>query len=181
MGPRNLELAGRIADGWLGIFFAPEHAAVQLDPIRVGLAERAEPPTADFDFVASAHAIAGDDPTGAVDQLRDQAALYLGGMGSRRQNFYQQHAHRLGFAEQATEVQDLYLAGKLRDAAAAVPDEFITSTSLIGSRERLRDRLQAYAQVGITTLAITPGGNMQQRVHTLRTIAQAAEDAGVVA
>jgi F420-dependent oxidoreductase-like protein len=189
IGPRNLRLAGEIADGWLAIFLSPEHAADQLAEVRAGrlvqsrTADRpdgAEDPAGGggpggFDVVASVPLVVGDDPAACAELIRPYAALYIGGMGSREQNFYHALAVRMGYEPAARTVQDHYLAGRYRDAAAAVPFAFIDQTSLLGSRERIADRLRAYADAGVTTLSVTPfaGG-----VEALRTVAEAAERAG---
>jgi F420-dependent oxidoreductase-like protein len=179
VGPRNLELAGEIADGWLAVFFAPEFAADHLAHIAAGQAAagRIE---AGFDVVASVPVVIGADVAGAAELVRWYAALYLGGMGSRKQNFYNQLAVRMGYGEAAEKVQDLYLAKRQRDAAAAVPLEFIDRTALIGPVDRVADRLRAYADAGVTTLAVslfvTDSGS---GIETLRQVAQAYDRAGV--
>ena len=188
VGPKNLELAGEIADGWLAIFFAPEHAAESTDHIAAGRAKRAaregDRPTP-FDVVPTVPVVVGGD--GSPDELRacaeplsHYAALYVGGMGSREQNFYNQLAVRMGYEEAAATVQDLYLDRKHREAAAAVPFEFIDRTSLIGPKERIRDRLPAYAEAGVTTLAVASyGGPLEERVATLQTLAGALDESGL--
>jgi F420-dependent oxidoreductase-like protein len=183
-GPRNLALTGEIADGWLAIFFSPEHAALSLDPIRAARAASgrgpADDPLAGFDVVASVPVSVADDVATAADPLRNYAALYVGGMGSRDQNFYNALARRMGFDEAATRVQDLYLDHRPRDAAAAVPVGFIDATSLIGPVERVRDRLVAFAEAGVTTLSITPAaGTFDGRLRLLRDVADALDRAGV--
>ncbi|HYJ75154.1 MAG TPA: LLM class F420-dependent oxidoreductase [Kineosporiaceae bacterium] len=185
-GPRNLALTGEIADGWLGIFFSPEHGALSLDPIRTARAAAGKgteaDPLAGFDVVSSTPVSVADDVAAAADPLRPYAALYVGGMGSREQNFYNALARRMGFDDAAQQVQDLYLDRKPRDAAAAVPVEFIDATSLIGPIERIRDRLVAYAEAGVTTLSITPTARtLEQRLQLLRDMADALEASGVAA
>src|SRR5690606_10538008 len=131
VGPKNLELAGERADGWLAVFYAPDHAAEPLAAIRRGR-ERAGAGLDDFAVVPTVPVVVGDDPRRCADLIRPYAALYVGGMGSRKQNFYNALAVRMGYADAAAEVQDLYLSGRPRDAAAAVPYEFIDATSLLG-------------------------------------------------
>jgi F420-dependent oxidoreductase-like protein len=184
VGPKNLALTGGIADGWLAIFFSPEHAALSLDPIRSARSAsgRGTPqdPLAGFDVVASVPVSVADDVAAAAAPLRAYAALYVGGMGSREQNFYTALARRMGFAEAAGTVQDLYLDHRPRDAAAAVPLEFIDATSLIGPMDRIRDRLVAFAEVGVTTLSITPTArDLEGRLRLLREVAEALDAAGV--
>jgi F420-dependent oxidoreductase-like protein len=179
IGPRNLQLAGEIADGWLAIFFAPEHAAGQLAQVREG-GTAAGRDLAGFDVVPSVPVVVGEDPAACAELVRWYAALYVGGMGSKKQNFYHQLAVRMGFGEAADRVQDLYLAGRHRDAAAAVPIEFIDQTSLLGSRERIADRMVSFAEAGVTTLSVSLfAADVESGVSTLRAVAEAAESAGL--
>ena len=179
VGPKNLELAGEIADGWLAIFFAPEHAPVSTDHIAEGR-KRAGRDDQPFDVVASVPVVLGDDVAACAEPLRAYAALYVGGMGSKEQNFYNRLAVRMGYEEAAARVQELYLARQHRDAAAAVPIEFVDRTSLLGPKERIRDRLTAYAEAGVTTLALTPyAPTLDGRIATLRALAEALDDSGL--
>lgn len=176
IGPRNLRLAGEIADGWLAIFFSPEHAADQLAKVATGRGGD----LAGFDVVAGVPVVVGDDVPGCAELVRWYVALYVGGMGSREQNFYHAWVSRMGYAAAAAEIQDLYLAGRHRDAAAAVPLELIDQTSLLGGRQRIADRLRAYAQAGVTTLSVVLfAADAETGRQTLRTVAEAAELAGV--
>ncbi|TDD98066.1 LLM class F420-dependent oxidoreductase [Jiangella asiatica] len=179
IGPRNLELTGEIADGWLGVFFAPEHAAESLDRLRAGR-EKAGVTLDGFDIVPTVPVAVGDDPEACAAPIRAYSALYLGGMGSREQNFYNALAVRMGFGDAARTVQDLFLERKHREAAAAVPLEFVDRTALIGPPERIRDRLHAYAESGVTTLSVAAhAGDLDTRVATLRTVAEALDAAGL--
>jgi F420-dependent oxidoreductase-like protein len=179
VGPKNLELTGEVADGWLGIFFAPEHAAESLDHVRAGRA-KAGKDMSGFDVVPTVPVVFGDDLDACAEPLRHYAALYVGGMGSREQNFYNRLAVRMGYGDAAAQVQDLYLAKQHRNAAAAVPFEFIDRTSLIGPVERVRDRLAAYAESGVTTLSVASfAGSLEQRVGALRTLADALDASGL--
>ena len=173
VGPKNLQLAGEIADGWLAVFFAPEFAADQLAEIATGRS-RAPAPRSGFDVVASVPLSVGPDPRACADPIRPMAALYVGGMGSREQNFYNRLAVRMGFDEAAEAVQDLYLARRHRDAMAAVPYEFIDATSLLGPRDRLTDKLTALADAGVTTCAVAPvGRSLEEKLHALGVVAEA--------
>src|SRR3954447_15826993 len=177
-GPRNLALTGEIADGWLGIFFSPEHRDLSLGPIpdaRAGAGKgTGDDPLDGFDVVSSTPVSIAPDVVTAAEPICPYAALYVGGMGSREQNFYNALARRMGFDEAAERVQDLYLDRKPRDAAAAVPLEFLDATSLLGPVERIRDRLAAYAEAGVTTLSITPAARtLEERVQVLRNVAGA--------
>ena len=133
-----------------------------------------------FDVVPTVPLSIGDDVSAAADPLRGYAALYVGGMGSREQNFYNQIARRMGFEREAAEIQDLFLGRQQREAAAAVPFEFIDRTALLGSVERMAERIQALAAAGVTTLNISGyGASQEQRVATLRAVAEALDKAGV--
>ncbi|AEB45695.1 LLM class F420-dependent oxidoreductase [Micromonospora maris] len=179
VGPKNLELAGEIADGWLAIFYAPEYAQEQLASVTAGRA-RAGKELAGFDVVPSVPVVVGDDVASCAELVRWYAALYVGGMGSREQNFYNQLATRMGYGDAAREVQDLYLAKRQRDAAAAVPLEFIDRTSLLGPKERIAERMREYAEAGVTTLSVTLFvADRDSGVQTLRTVAEALELSGV--
>jgi alkanesulfonate monooxygenase SsuD/methylene tetrahydromethanopterin reductase-like flavin-dependent oxidoreductase (luciferase family) len=133
-----------------------------------------------FDVVPSVPVVVGDDPVACAELVRWYTALYLGGMGSREQNFYHRQASRMGFGDAAREVQDLYLAGRHRDAAAAVPYAFIDRTSLLGPAERIADRMRAYADSGVTTLSVSLFvADADTGVATLRTVVEAASRAGL--
>src|SRR4051794_9921548 len=180
VGPKNLELTGEIADGWLAVFFSPEHAATHLEHLAAGRAKAGHDGLAGFDVVPTVPMSVGDDVGACAEPIRPYAALYVGGMGSREQNFYNALARRMGYDEAAQRVQDLYLDRKPRDAAAAVPLEFLDATSLLGPVERIRDRLAAYAEAGVTTLSITPAARtLEERLQVLRNVADALEAAGV--
>jgi F420-dependent oxidoreductase-like protein len=183
VGPANSRLAGEIADGWLGLFFAPDDAAGALDPLREGrrrAGHSGPDPLVGFDVAPTVPVSIADDLDEAADRLRPWTALYLGGMGSRRQNFYNALARRMGYEQAAQRVQDLYLDGRQREAAAAVPRELIDRTCLTGSIERIADRMHAYAESGVTTLSVTPYAPTQaDRLDTLRQVAQALEAQGL--
>ncbi|MBM7494937.1 F420-dependent oxidoreductase-like protein [Micromonospora luteifusca] len=179
VGPKNLELAGEIADGWLAVFYAPEFAEEQLASVRAGRAKVGKE-LAGFDVVPSVPVVIGDDVASCAELVRWYAALYVGGMGSREQNFYNQLATRMGYGDAARDVQDLYLAKRQRDAAAAVPMEFIDRTSLLGPKERIAERMREYAAAGVTTLSVTLFvADRDSGVQTLRTVAEALDLSGV--
>jgi F420-dependent oxidoreductase-like protein len=179
VGPRNLELAGEIADGWLAIFYSPEFAAEQHANIAAGRAKVGKDMTG-FDVVANVPVVIGDDVDSCAELVRNYAALYVGGMGSRKQNFYNQLATRMGYGDAAREVQDLYLAKRHRDAAAAIPMEFIDRTSLLGPVDRIADRMRAYADAGVTTLStVLFVGDAEDGVRVLRQLSEAYAKSGV--
>ncbi|WP_380284318.1 LLM class F420-dependent oxidoreductase [Kitasatospora purpeofusca] len=183
IGPKNLEQTGEIADGWLGIFFDPAHAALSLDPLKAGRAKAGAEPGREFDGfdVCPTVAIAvGEDIEAGVDSQRAYTALYIGGMGSKEKNFYNQLARRMGYEQAADEVQERYLARDYAGAGAAVPRDLIDATSLIGDTARIADRMQAYADAGVTTLTLAPAGfTLDERIAALRTGVEALERAGL--
>jgi F420-dependent oxidoreductase-like protein len=179
VGPKNLELAGEIADGWLAVFYAPEFAAEQLASVAAGR-QRAGATLAGFDVVPAVPVVVGDDVESCAELVRWYAALYVGGMGSRQQNFYNQLATRMGYGDAAREVQELYLSKRQREAAAAVPLEFIDRTSLLGPPERIAARMRDFAAAGVTTLSVTLFvADVDSGVQTLRRVAEAFDAAGV--
>lgn len=178
VGPKNLELAGEIADGWLGVFFAPEYAQEQLARVAAGRAKVGK--TLDgFDVVPTVPVVFGDNVEACAELVRPYVALYVGGMGSREQNFYNALAARMGYPAEAREVQELYLAKRHRDAAAALPLELVDRTSLLGPVERVAERLRRYADAGVTTLAALHFGDADSGSRTLDQLAEALERSGV--
>lgn len=179
IGPRNLALCGEIADGWLAIFFSPEHAGELMQPLREGR-EKAGLTMDGFDVVPTVPVVLGDDPARCADPVRFYSALYVGGMGSKDRNFYHQLACRLGYEEAADRIQESYLARDYDAAMAAVPFEFMDSTSLLGPHDRVRDRLSAYADAGVTTLTLgLYAGTLEERVATLREMADILDESGL--
>ena len=180
IGPKNLQQTGEIADGALVIFFAPEHAeATTLGSLRAGR-EKAGKTLDGFDLVPTVPLAVGEDVRGLADQFRPYTALYVGGMGSAKQNFYNKLAQRMGYEKEAAEIQEKYLAGDKEGAAAAIPHELIDSTTLLGPVERIADRMKAYAEAGVTTLSLTPAGfTLEERVAGLRAGVEALERAGL--
>lgn len=180
-GPRNLELTGEIADGWLAVFFSADFAREQLDRIAAGR-ERAGKTMDGFDVVATAPLVVGEDVAACADPVRPYTALYLGGMGSREQNFYNNLAVRMGYADQAAEVQQRYLSRDYDGAAAAVPAEFVDATSLLGPPSRIAQRMADFAAAGVTTLSVSPyGATMPDRLDSLRVAAEALQMSGAAA
>ncbi|GAA1433273.1 LLM class F420-dependent oxidoreductase [Microlunatus lacustris] len=178
VGPKNLELAGELTDGWLAVFYAPDFADEQLAAVRAGRAKVGR--TLDgFDVVPTFPLVVGADPRACADPVRGYAALYLGGMGSRTQNFYNALAVRMGYGEAAATVQDLFLDRRQREAMAAVPYEFIDATSLLGDRDRIAERLQVLAGSGVTTCSVVPhGSTVEEKLVALTVLAEAFEQAG---
>jgi F420-dependent oxidoreductase-like protein len=179
VGPKNLELAGEKADGWLAIFPSAQYLPEQLAHIAAGRAKAGK--TLDgFDVVPTVPVVVGDDVAACADPVRAYAALYIGGMGSREKNFYNQLAGRMGFEAEAAEIQDRFLGKQYREAAAAVPFEFIDQTSLLGPVDRIAEGLARYAAAGVTTLSVaTYAGTLDERVATLHTVVEALDKSGV--
>ncbi|GAB2958191.1 LLM class F420-dependent oxidoreductase [Saccharothrix stipae] len=179
VGPKNVELAGEIADGWLALFLSPEHSADTVASLKAGRAKAGR--TLDgFDIAATVPMVVGDDWRACADRIRPYAALYVGGMGSRQKNFYNDNAARMGFAAEAAEVQDKYLAKDYDGAMAALPVEFLDGTSLLGPKDRIADRMRAYAEAGVTTLTLSPMlQDLEQGIAALRTATEALDLAGV--
>jgi F420-dependent oxidoreductase-like protein len=184
VGPKNLELTGEIADGWLAIFPSAGYLPEQLATIRAGR-EKAGKTLDGFDVVATVPVVTGTDGSDEAlaryaDPVRAYAALYIGGMGSREKNFYNQLASRMGYEEEARQIQDLFLARQYREAGAAVPFEFIDATSLLGPVDRIAEGLRRFAAAGVTTLSVAAyAGSLDERTATLRTVAEALEKSGV--
>ena len=144
LGPKNVALAFEIADGWLPIFFSPDRARDAF-----GFEARNG-----FDVAPSVQVVVTDDLETGRDWVRPILALYVGGMGSRGQNFYNRLVRRYGYEDAAERIQGLYLEGKQREAIAAVPDELVDDVALVGPKERIADRLDAWRESGATTLLV---------------------------
>lgn len=169
IGPKNVTLTAEIADGWLPIFYSPNQSAAFYGPLLDdGFATSGQPnKAARFDTVATVQAIATDDVAAARNRIKPMLALYVGGMGAKGRNFYNDLACRYGYEEAATKIQDLYLAGKKMEAVALVPDDLVDELSLIGTKEMIRDRLEAWRESPVTTLALMPTDPA-----TMRTLAE---------
>ncbi|MBI5103561.1 MAG: LLM class F420-dependent oxidoreductase [Solirubrobacterales bacterium] len=176
IGPKNTALAGEIADGWLPTLVSPEHLPSLREQLEEGAA-RAGRSLDGFDIAPNANVFISDDAEKARDLMRPFIALYVGGMGSRDKNFYNQLVRRYGFEDEAQRIQDLYLEGRKDEAAAAIPDELIDLVSLCGPADRVRDRLRAFRAAGVGTLGITPmAWTRDDRIEQLRLVAQLAEE-----
>jgi F420-dependent oxidoreductase-like protein len=156
LGPKNVALAAEAAEGWQPIFYFPEKAAIAWDaPLAEGRAKR-DPTLGPLDVIAAAPLAIGDDVTGLRDITRPVFALYIGGMGARGRNFYNDLACRFGYEKEAAAIQDAYLAGRKEEAAALVPADLVEKTSLIGPDGYVAERLAAFREAGVTTLNVTP-------------------------
>jgi F420-dependent oxidoreductase-like protein len=174
IGPKNTALAGEIADGWIPMMLDPEHLPQLRGNLEEGAARAGRTLDA-FDIAPSVNVFVTDDVEAAHDALRPFIALYVGGMGSRKQNFYNQLVVRYGFEDAARKVQDLYLEGKKDEAAAALPAELIDRVSLCGPKEVVRERLQVYREAGVGTLGVSPFAfTKDARLEQLRLVAELA-------
>ncbi|MEJ3746774.1 LLM class F420-dependent oxidoreductase [Actinomycetes bacterium KLBMP 9797] len=156
VGPRSVALAAEIAEGWHALFFDPDRAAaVWGDALAAGRARR-DPALGPLDILAGAPFAITGAPEPLLRAHRAQLALYIGGMGARAKNFSNALVRRYGYAREAAVIQELYLSGRKAEATAAVPEDLVRATSLVGSREYIEDRLTAYRAAGVTTLLVSP-------------------------
>lgn len=159
LGPKNLELTGEMADGWLGTSFIPEHARIFFDHIEAG-AQRAGRSLSDLDLQVGAGVVSfSDDLERLIPPRKPGLAFTLGAMGSRKHNFYNEVFQRAGYADLALRVQDLWLQRQREAATALIPDELVLKTNLLGTKEMVRERLRVYQRAGVTTLGVSPDGN----------------------
>jgi F420-dependent oxidoreductase-like protein len=173
IGPKNTALTGEIADGWIPTFFSPEYMHESKKLLEEGAMKRdgGNLPD-DFDIAPMVSIAIDDDIERARDVVRPLLALYVGGMGSREKNFYNRLVSRYGFEDAAREVQDLYLAGKRDEAAAALPAALIDQTTLVGPTDHIKERLAVYANAGVGTLLVSPMDfTADGRSRVLRTVA----------
>jgi F420-dependent oxidoreductase-like protein len=153
IGPRNVGLAAEIADGWLPVFFSPERLGVFRGALDAGFAAAGGGKSlATFDVAPTVAVVLGDDVEECRARVKPGLALYVGGMGARGRNFYNELVSRYGYEAAARRIQDLYLAGRKEEAAAAVPDALVDEVALCGPRERIRERVAAWRASGVTTM-----------------------------
>jgi F420-dependent oxidoreductase-like protein len=176
LGPKNVALAGEIADGWLPVFFSPEHTAALRKPLEEGAA-RAGRTLDDFRICPSVNVMISDNLESARDAMRPMLALYVGGMGSREQNFYNRLVSSYGFESVAKRVQDLYLDGKRSEAMEALPDELIDLVSIVGPPAKARERIRAFRDAGVETLIVSGMAvDTESRIEQLRLVAELARE-----
>jgi len=174
IGPKNTALAGEIADGWIPTLFSPEHVADFRSLLEEGAA-RSGRSLDGFAIAPTVSAYVSEDRELARNLMRPGLALYIGGMGSRRQNFYNNLVKRYGFETAAQEIQDLYLEGKKAEAGEVIPDELIDTVSLCGPREVVRERIAAFREAGVGTLIVMPMAfDAEDRIAQLRAVAELA-------
>jgi F420-dependent oxidoreductase-like protein len=152
LGPKNVELAGEIADGWIPVFYAPAREQMYLGPLDAGLARRQS--TEPYDIAPAVTVVLGNDVQACRETVKPMLALYVGGMGARGKNFYNDLARRYGYEDAAREIQDLYLDGKKKAATAAVPDALVDDVALCGPRERIAELLEPWKRSRATTLIV---------------------------
>jgi F420-dependent oxidoreductase-like protein len=175
LGPKNVELAAEIAEVWEPIWFHPERAEdVWGESLAAGRAKR-DPALGDLDVIVGVPVAIGDDVDAMHDLVRPALALYVGGMGAKGKNFYNDLARRYGFEAEAELVQDLYLDGRKDEAAAALPDELVRAVSLIGPESYVAERIAAFAAAGVTILALQPLDDSREgRLRTVETMKRLA-------
>jgi F420-dependent oxidoreductase-like protein len=168
LGPKNVSLAAEIGDGWLPVFYSPFHSGVFEESLVSGASKRtAERRDLPFEVAPTVAVVLGADLQSCLEEVKPNLALYVGGMGARGKNFYNDLARRYGYEAEAALVQDLYLEGKKKEAIAAVPDELADQVALCGPKERIAERLSAWKEAGVTTLLCGV-----RDVATLRTMAE---------
>jgi alkanesulfonate monooxygenase SsuD/methylene tetrahydromethanopterin reductase-like flavin-dependent oxidoreductase (luciferase family) len=145
-GPKNVALAAELCDGWIPLWYSPHREEVYADSLTNA--------PDDFDIVQGVTVVETDDLESAYNALRPMLGFYVGGMGAKDRNFHKELMGRMGFPDEAQKIQDLFLAGNREEAIAAVPNQFIDEISLIGSKERIRDRLSAWRESRVTTMLI---------------------------
>ena len=156
LGAKSVEGAAEYADGWLPMFYTPEGAAqVWGDSLTNGQAKRSED-LAPLEIVAGGLVAVGEDAKALLDFARPMFALYIGGMGARGKNFYNDLACQYGYEQEAKEIQDLYLDGKKKEAEAAVPLEFLEQVNLVGPEGYVKERIAAFQESGVTNLQVMP-------------------------
>ncbi|MGI8794542.1 MAG: LLM class F420-dependent oxidoreductase [Acidimicrobiales bacterium] len=170
IGPKNVQMTAEVADGWLPIFYVPEKANdVWGESLAKGAANR-DGSLGTLEVAAGGMVAIGDDVQNVRDFGRPGLALYIGGMGARGRNFYNDLACRYGYEAEAKEIQDLYLDGKKDEAAAKIPEELLEKTSLVGPEGYVKERLAAYKEAGVTVLNVAPvGPDPVSTIERLRT------------
>jgi len=169
IGPKNVQLTAEIADGWLPVFLSPERMSHMYGPLlEAGFGESGETDKAErFDIAPTLSALVTDDLDKGRLSMKPFLALYIGGMGAKGRNFYNDLACRYGYEKEAETIQDLYLAGKKMEATMAVPDALVDELALVGSRDRIADRLDVWRDAGVTTMILSTSD-----IPTLRTMAE---------
>jgi alkanesulfonate monooxygenase SsuD/methylene tetrahydromethanopterin reductase-like flavin-dependent oxidoreductase (luciferase family) len=176
LGPKNVALAAELFEGWEAAFFYPEAAKEAFGAMLAEGAAKRDQALGPLQIYADAAVLITEDPdeeARGLDRVREQLALYIGGMGACGQNFYADLVGRYGFEAEARHLQDLYLAGQTAEAAATLPDQLIHGVSLVGPRSRVAERVAALAEAGVTTINASPvGGDHATRLASIATLAE---------
>jgi F420-dependent oxidoreductase-like protein len=159
LGPKNVEMAAELAEGWEPIFYYPEKAREVWGPSLAAGAAKRDAALGELDIIAPAALAIGDDVKGLIDLIRPAQALYIGGMGARGRNFYNNLAVRYGYGKEAAAIQDAYLDGRKDEAAGMVPRDLLEHVSLIGPKSYVADRVAAMKESGVTTMNVAPMGS----------------------
>ena len=168
IGPKNVALASELADGWLPVFFSPKRINVFRESLENGFARRTDGKNlGSFDIAPTVSVVIGGDVSECRARVKPNLALYIGGMGAKGKNFYNDLACRYGYEDAAARIQELYLSGKKDEAIAAVPDDLVDEVALCGPRERIADLVGAWREAGVTTLICATGG-----IEAVRTMAE---------
>lgn len=169
IGPKNVALAAEIADGWLPTFYAPAHGQVFTEALEEGLSRSGRDRKA-LDVAPFVPVVLGDDVQACRDMIKPALALYVGGMGARGRNFYNDLIARYGYEGEARVIQDLFLEGRKGEAAGAVPDDLVDEVALVGPRERIADRLQLWKEADVDTIIV--GTYQPEALHVLAEIGE---------
>jgi F420-dependent oxidoreductase-like protein len=163
LGPKNVSLVAEVAEGWQPLFFHPlKWREAWGEALDEGMAKR-DPELGTLDIQLQVSFALGEPDPAALATIRNQLALYIGGMGAIDKNFYNQLACRYGYDTEAAEIQDLYLAGRKDDAARAVPDELVAAVSLLGEDDEVVRQLAEFREAGVTTLLLNPLASTPER------------------
>ena len=172
LGPANVELVAEIAESWQPLFFHPGHYREAWgESLDAGFAKR-DASLGTLDIMLQVSFAVGDPDPATLAVVRDQLALYVGGMGAKGKNFYNQLAIRYGYVDEAAEIQELYLSGRKAEAAAAVPEDLVRAVSLFGTENEIESQLKEFAAAGVTTLLLNPIGEPAKRVADVATLAE---------
>ena len=167
VGPKNVALAAEIAEGWIPVFFSARRSAMFREWLEAGFKARGGTP-ARFDVMPMVSVVVGDDVAACRAAVKPRVALYVGGMGARGRNFYNDIARRYGYEDAAKRIQDLYLGGKKDEAAASVPDALVDEVALCGPPARIREQLAEWKASGATTIMVSGD------ITAIRTMAEMA-------
>ncbi len=155
-GPKNVAQTAEIADGWIPIFYTPDTAGMYQPWLEEGFARPGARRTREtFEIAATCHLEITDDPQAVLDMLKPVTALYMGGMGAKEQNFHKNVFERMGYADITDQVQELFLAGKRAEATALIPDKLVDDMHIVGDAARVKDKIQAWEESGVTTLLLS--------------------------